>query len=99
VDASILDHFPDVFVVVPIFREDPGKITRLLDSIVRSDYPKKRMHIFLSFDEDSINYLDFLKNLGVWETVTKCQFGETVYHGMNVFVTKFYHSGKRSSQV
>lgn len=98
--ASDALEYPDVFVVMSIFREQTSTLMETVDSIVESNYPKNKIRLVLVFDENSegLEYILFLNRLNLFDSVLKYKYGETEYHGVRIIVGKFVHTGKQSSQ-
>ena len=71
-----------------------------LESLVESDYPKSKLRVLMSFDEDSdgLEYILFLKQLNLLHKIQKDKYAEVMYKGVKLFLCKWHHSGKRSSQ-
>lgn len=92
---------PKVVIVMPIYKEPPDTLWTALTSVVSSDYPGACMHVFLSFDGDSIDelYLKTIDRLGV--PVTLKEFPKSIdvaYRGVRVTISRFPHGGKRHCQ-
>lgn len=94
-------EYPDIFIVVSIFRESTSTLMETVDSIVGSNYPKSKIKLVLVFDENSegLEYILFLNRLNLFDSVFKYKYGETEYQGVRIIVGKFVHTGKQSSQV
>jgi hypothetical protein len=99
--ASDALEYPDVFLVMSIFREPTCTLLDTIDSIIDSNYPKNKIRLVLVFDENSegLEYILFLNRLNLFDSVLKYKYGETEYHGVRTIVGKFAHTGKQSSQV
>lgn len=101
--SYILDEriAPKVVVVIPVYKEPPDSLWAALNSVVRGDYPPACIHVFLSFDGDSIDelYLKTIDRLGI--PVTLKDFPKSIdvaFHGARVTVSRFPHGGKRHCQ-
>ncbi|KEF55164.1 chitin synthase [Exophiala aquamarina CBS 119918] len=92
---------PKVVVVMPVYKEPPESLWTALNSVVASDYPSACIHLFVSFDGDSIDelYLKTIDRLGI--PVTLEEFPKSIdvaYRGARVTVSRFPHGGKRHCQ-
>lgn len=92
---------PKVVVVMPCYHEDPLVLIAAVDSIVECDYPASCIHLFLSFDGESIDelYLHTMQALGV-SIISKPYPSciDLVYKAVRVTVSRFRHGGKRQCQ-
>jgi len=71
-------------------------------SVCESKYPKQRLHIYLSFDDDAISplYLKTLQNLQV-PSIPDNNYPYTMdiqFRGVRFTLSRFPHSGKRLTQ-
>ncbi|RMD44524.1 hypothetical protein DV735_g519, partial [Chaetothyriales sp. CBS 134920] len=92
---------PKVVVVMPVYREPPDSLWRGLNSVVESDYPAGRIHVFVSFDGEDIDelYLKTIDRLGIPVTLKDLPKSITVvFKGAQVTVSRFPHGGKRRCQ-
>lgn len=92
---------PKVVVVMPVYKEPPDSLWAALNSVVQGDYPAACLHVFISFDGDSIDelYLKTIDRLGI--PVTLKDFPKSIdvaYNGARVTVSRFPHGGKRHCQ-
>lgn len=92
---------PKVVVVMPVYKEPPDCLWTALNSVVASEYPAACIHVFVSFDGDSIDelYLKTIDRLGV--PVTLKEFPKSIdvaYRGVRVTISRFPHGGKRHCQ-
>lgn len=92
---------PKIVVVMPVYKEPPDSLWTALSSVLASDYPSACIHVFVSFDGDSIDelYLKTIDRLGV--PVTLKEFPKSIdiaYGGARVTISRFPHGGKRHCQ-
>lgn len=92
---------PKVVVVMPVYKEPPESLWTALNSVVKCDYPAACIHVFVSFDGDSIDelYLKTIDRLGI--PVTLKDFPKSIdvaFNGARVTVSRFPHGGKRHCQ-
>ncbi|KAL2397556.1 Chitin synthase D [Exophiala dermatitidis] len=92
---------PKVVVVIPVYKEPPDTLWAALNSVVRCDYPPACIHVFLSFDGDTIDelYLKTIDRLGI--PITLKDFPKSIdvaFQGSRVTVSRFPHGGKRHCQ-
>ncbi|KIW58415.1 hypothetical protein PV05_02937 [Exophiala xenobiotica] len=92
---------PKIVVVMPVYKEPPESLWKALNSVVECDYPAACIHVFVSFDGDSIDelYLKTIDRLGI--PVTLKDFPRSIdvaYSGARVTVSRFPHGGKRHCQ-
>lgn len=94
-------EYPDVFIVMSIFREQISTLMETVDSIVASNYPKSKIRLVLVFDENTegLEYVLFLNRLNLFDSILKFKHAETEYQDVRITVEKFIHTGKQSSQV
>jgi chitin synthase len=98
--STFIKEYQDIFVLLYVRRESPDILMCALESILRSDYPKSKLHVIMAFDEDSegLEYIQFLKKLKLYRGVLEKKYAETQLDGMSIYATKFYYSGKRATQ-
>ncbi|RMZ79964.1 hypothetical protein DV738_g3087, partial [Chaetothyriales sp. CBS 135597] len=92
---------PKVVVVMPVYREPPDSLWRGLNSVVESDYPAARIHVFVSFDGEDIDelYLKTVDRLGIPVTLKDLPKSiSVIFKGVQVTVSRFPHGGKRRCQ-
>ncbi|EXJ77079.1 chitin synthase [Capronia epimyces CBS 606.96] len=92
---------PKVVVVMPVYKEPAETLWAALNSVVQCDYPPACIHVFLSFDGDSIDelYLKTIDQLGI--PITLKDFPKSIdvaFQGARVTVSRFPHGGKRHCQ-
>ncbi|KAJ3127001.1 hypothetical protein HK098_006892 [Nowakowskiella sp. JEL0407] len=60
---------PTVLIVMPVYNEDPDALFNAVLSVTRANYLKSCMHLFVSFDDESISelYLRLLEKMGVFD--------------------------------
>ena len=83
---------PKIVVVMPVYKEPPDSLWTALSSVLASDYPSACIHVFVSFDGDSIDelYLKTIDRLGV--PVTLKEFPKSIdiaYGGARVTISRF----------
>ena len=100
-DSCNVLEYPDVFVIVTIYKEPVRILMDTVDSIINSVYPKNKIRLVLVFDEnsDGLEYIKLLNQLNIFDAVSRRKYGEAEYNGVRVLAGKFHHSGKQSSQV
>ncbi|KAJ5491147.1 Chitin synthase D [Penicillium diatomitis] len=92
---------PKTVVVMPVYKEDPETLIKAVESVVDSDYPASCVHIFLSWDGDTIDesYLRVIHHLGIPISLRSYpQSIDVVYKGVRITVSRFKHGGKRHCQ-
>lgn len=92
---------PKLVVVMPVYKEPPETLWTALNSVVKCDYPAACIHVFVSFDGDSIDelYLKTIERLGVPITIKNFPKSiDVAYNGARVTVSRFPHGGKRHCQ-
>jgi cellulose synthase/poly-beta-1,6-N-acetylglucosamine synthase-like glycosyltransferase len=98
--STFIKEYQDIFLLLYVRQESQQILMSTLESILRSDYPKSKIHVVMAFDEDSegLEYIEILKKLHLYRGVLDKKYAETQLDGMNVYATKFYYSGKRATQ-
>ncbi|KAJ3124971.1 hypothetical protein HK098_000691 [Nowakowskiella sp. JEL0407] len=59
---------PTVLIVMPVYNEDPDALFNAVLSVTKANYLKSCMHLFVSFDDESVSelYLRLLDKMGVF---------------------------------
>ncbi|KAJ3127003.1 hypothetical protein HK098_006894 [Nowakowskiella sp. JEL0407] len=62
---------PTVLIVMPVYNEDPDALFNAVLSVTKANYLKSCMHLFVSFDDESVSelYLRLLDKMGVFHHV------------------------------
>ncbi|KAK1140764.1 hypothetical protein N8T08_009870 [Aspergillus melleus] len=90
-----------VVIVMPVYQELPSELIKTIDSVVNSEYPKCRIHLFVSYDGVSMDesYLQVIHHLGVpIELESYPQSINVTYKGVKITISRFKHGGKRHCQ-
>ncbi|KAJ3126999.1 hypothetical protein HK098_006890 [Nowakowskiella sp. JEL0407] len=60
---------PTIIIVMPIYNEEPDALFNAVLSVTRANYLKSCMHLFVSFDDESVSelYLRLLDKMGVFQ--------------------------------
>jgi chitin synthase len=92
-----------VNIVMPIYNEIPESLENAVESVLAQDYPKDKIHLWLSFDDDgepeAYKYLvrkwnlDYCNALNFGTNITHCTKNE-----VKVSICRFAHGGKKSAQ-
>lgn len=92
---------PKIVIVMPVYQEPASELIKTIDSVVTSEYPKCRIHLFVSYDGDIMDesYLLVIHHLGVPITLESYpQSINVTYKGVKITVSRFVHGGKRHCQ-
>lgn len=92
---------PKIVIVMPVYQEPPSELIKTIDSVVNSDYPKCRIHLFISYDGVTMDesYLQVIHHLGVPIALESYpQSIDVTYKGVRMTVSRFMHGGKRHCQ-
>ena len=92
---------PKTVVVMPVYKEDAAVLIKAIDSVVDCDYPAYCIHVFLSWDGDTIDesYLQVIQHLGIPISIRLYpQSIDICYKGARITVSRFKHGGKRHCQ-
>jgi chitin synthase len=97
------DQAPMMMVVMPIYNEDPDTLRKAILGVVENRYPKSKLKLFLSFDDDKESplFLSTIKFIGVAEKVNDephSRLLNVTFRGVQVVVCRFPHGGKRVTQ-
>ncbi|KAJ3342408.1 hypothetical protein HDU91_000543, partial [Kappamyces sp. JEL0680] len=92
----------NIIVNMPIYNEEPEALLMAVESIVNSCYPKERITVYLSFDNDEENELvrALFKHftghetlVGGWKKCTTLRYRDVTF-----VINQFPHGGKRNTQ-
>ncbi|KAJ3361752.1 hypothetical protein HDU91_003769 [Kappamyces sp. JEL0680] len=92
----------NIIVNMPIYNEEPEALIMAVESVVNSCYPKQRITVYLSFDNDEEDEL--VKALFRYLTGHETQAGgwrkctRLKYKNVTFVVNLFPHGGKRNTQ-
>ncbi|KAJ5904095.1 hypothetical protein N7504_006478 [Penicillium tannophilum] len=92
---------PKTVVVMPVYKEDAAVLIKAIDSVVDCDYPASCIHVFLSWDGDTVDepYLQVIQHLGIPISLKVYPPSiDVCYKGSRVTVSRFKHGGKRHCQ-
>ncbi|KAI9045026.1 chitin synthase D [Aspergillus affinis] len=92
---------PKVVIVMPVYQEHPSELIKTIESVVNSEYPKCRIHLFVSYDGVSMDesYLQVIHHLGAPISLESYpQSIDVTYKGVKITVSRFVHGGKRHCQ-
>ncbi|KAJ5291335.1 Fungal chitin synthase [Penicillium angulare] len=92
---------PKTVVVMPVYKEDAAVLIKAIDSVVDCDYPAYCIHVFLSWDGNTVDecYLQVIQHLGIPISMKVYpQSIDVCYKGARVTVSRFKHGGKRHCQ-
>ncbi|KAJ5664034.1 hypothetical protein N7507_004765 [Penicillium longicatenatum] len=92
---------PKTVVVMPVYKEDATVLIKAIDSVVDCDYPASCIHVFLSWDGDTVDepYLQVIQYLGIPISLKVYpQSIDVCYRGSRITVSRFKHGGKRHCQ-
>ena len=83
---------PKVVIVMPCYNEDPDILLKAINSVVDCDYPPSCIHVFVSFDGDSLSEL-FPEDHGEYRcssygsacsSKSRCHLPRCPYHGFKI---------------
>ncbi|KAJ5633776.1 hypothetical protein N7528_001618 [Penicillium herquei] len=92
---------PKTVVVMPVYKEDAAVLIKAIDSVIDCDYPAYCIHVFLSWDGDTVDesYLQVIQHLGIPISLRIYpQSIDVCYKGARITVSRFKHGGKRHCQ-
>ncbi|KAL2915570.1 hypothetical protein HK105_204972 [Polyrhizophydium stewartii] len=97
------DRIPQLIVVMPIYNEEPDALKTAVESVIDCIYPKSRITIFLSFDDnkESNLFLELMSHLTSTPVNKLGKFAPRVtlyYKGAYFIINRFPHGGKRNAQ-
>jgi chitin synthase len=91
-----------VNIIMPIYNENPDSLWRAIESILKLDYPKQLLHVYLSFDEgvSANNSEGFVKLLERYDldTADNRERIDIDIEGVLISICRFEHGGKKSAQ-
>ncbi|KAJ5917465.1 CAZyme family GT2 [Penicillium verhagenii] len=92
---------PKTVVVMPVYKEDAVVLIKAINSVVDCDYPAYCIHVFLSWDGDTVDepYLQVIRHLGIPISLPVYPPSiDVCYRGARITVSRFKHGGKRHCQ-
>jgi cellulose synthase/poly-beta-1,6-N-acetylglucosamine synthase-like glycosyltransferase len=96
------EDIPMVIIIIPCYREDRTTLLDTLGSVLRLDYPKDRVHVFLAFDgyDNKTVFHDLSTELSCTQP-SSCRDGHVMVSqqfGCSVTLCLFKHGGKLHAQ-
>jgi len=85
-------------IILPVYNETLELLIEGVDSMLKSNYPADQVEIHVAFDNDDLSdlYISFARHYGIADY--SCISTSTVVGGVNMWLHRFPHAGKRLTQ-
>ncbi len=89
-------NYKFVNIIMPIYNEEPKVLMSAIQSVRKLDYPNKKIHLFLAFDDQYITntYKYIAQKFGITDLKEIITFTDSI----TISLCRFKHGGKKSAQ-
>jgi chitin synthase len=99
VEALSKNADKQVFVIMPIYNEEPASLWKAVQSVEKLQYNKSKMHLFLAFDDNNEPAaFQYLTNKLLAKPLKDQKVFTIDSNGLLITVCRFPHAGKKSAQ-
>lgn len=97
-----MEEFAQIICILPVYNEEAGLLIRGIESILDSNYPKDKIALHVSFDDDKKSelYASVLKHFGKNMSINNAKITEffQLENGTKMYFHRWTHGGKRNTQ-